>query len=335
MSRCRGLLVPGGRGPAGGTPGSGSAHALGRQGAAPVQAAAARPGRYEGPLFDGHVHACGPLADAGRLLATLDGQAGERRIDRAVLLASPIRGAGARHVPWLYLRTVGTWQVGKLVSWRLLGSPWFRRSGRAEPDNALVARLLAVAPGRLVGFAFVDPCGPDPVAAARRWVEGADFRGLKLHGWFHRTSLQAPGVQQLAAYAARDRLPILLHPSLVPDLERSLDELARLHPDTAFIVAHLHEDGVEVAARRDNVFLDTAGLTMTPRRLRRVLQRAGAGKLIFGSDSPRETGGNLSYSLRLLESVRLPVRELESICWGRLNELLGRAGSARSRPTAA
>jgi uncharacterized protein len=274
---------------------------------------------YDGPLFDGHVHAAGPFSRADRLVAALDRGAWGRPVDRAVLLACPVPGTWARYVPAVWHRTVGTWALGKRLNWSLIG---VGRAGRIPPDNELVARLVAAAPARLVGYAFVDPRVDDPLQLARYWVEARGFGGLKLHLWIHRARLLSDGVQQLAGYAARRRLPLLLHPGLEPDCAGALEALAALHPDAAFIVAHLNEEAVDVAARRDNVFLDTSGLCMAPRHLQQALGRAGAGKLIFGSDSPAETGGDLSYSLRLLAQANLPERDLDRICWGNLSALL-------------
>jgi predicted TIM-barrel fold metal-dependent hydrolase len=278
---------------------------------------------YDGPLFDGHLHAAGPLAHAPGLLKNLQAGALGRSITRAVLIAAPVSHRGARyarHIPGVYQRTFGTWRLGKQLSWRLIGL--VARNLSHQPDNALVARLVAAAPDRLVGFAFVNPAAPTALEDARHWIEHANFSGLKLHGWFHRVPLLSDQVLQLAAYAGQHRLPVLLHPGLGRRRREMLDELARQYPATPFIVAHLDEDALEVAAHRDNVFLDTAGLPMTPRHLSRALRLVGAGKLIFGSDSPRETGGDLAHSLRLLDHARLRRADLERICWGTLHSLL-------------
>ena len=288
-----------------------------RRQARPRSPAAAFP--YDGPVFDGHVHAAGAFSRPEGLLAGLDLGAWGRPVARAVLLASPLPGPWARYVPAVWHRTVGTWGLGKHLSWSLIG---IGRLARLPPDNELVARLVAAAPTRLVGYAFIDARVDDPLPLAQHWVEARGFGGLKLHLWMHRARLLSGGVQQLAEYAARRRLPVLLHVGLEADCARALDTLAALHPDAAFIIAHLNEDAVDVAARRDNVFLDTSGLCMTPRHLQRALRRAGAGKLIFGSDSPAETGGDLRYSLRLLAQANLPERDLERICWGNLSALL-------------
>lgn len=280
---------------------------------------------YDGPLFDAHVHTAGPFAQPETLLAALDRGAHGHRIERAVLLACPVRGAGARRLPWAYHRTVGNWRAGRRLSWFALGSRWLRPT-LVAPDNDLVARLVATAPDRLVGFAWLDPGQADPVSEARLWTEQRGLSGIKLHGWFHRTHLLAEGVQQLAHYAGQRRLPILVHPGLASGGPPALDELARRYPDTPLIVAHLDETALDAAATRDNVFLDTSGLCLTPRHLERALRRAGPTKLIFGSDAPAETGGDLGYSLRLLANARLPEPDLARICWENLHQLLAASG---------
>ena len=277
---------------------------------------------YAGPLLDGHVHTAGAFGHAAGLLTALDRGAHGLAVDRAVLVASPVAGAGARRVPWLFHRTVGTWGVGKRLSWHVVG----RYTGPAQtsgPDNEVVARLVAAAPERLAGFAFVDPRASDPERTARYWVAGRGFRGLKLHGWVHRAPLLSAGVRRVAAAAAGLGVPLLLHPGLEPGRAAALEALTAEHPTTRFIIPHLDEDAVELAARREHVYLDTSGLCMTPAHLAGALRRAGPEKLIFGSDGPGETGGDLGYSLRLLAGAGLGTADLERVCWRNLAGLLG------------
>src|SRR5262249_13237094 len=148
----------------------------------------------------------------------------------------------ARYVPAVWHRTVGTWALGKRLSWSLVG---LGRATRVPPDNELVARLVAAAPTRLVGYACVDPRVDDPLLLARHWVEARGFGGLKLHLWVHRARLLSEGVQQLAGYAARRHLPLLLHPGLESDCAGAVDALAARHPNAVLIVAHLNEHAVD------------------------------------------------------------------------------------------
>jgi hypothetical protein len=277
---------------------------------------------YAGPLLDGHLHTAGAFGHAATLLAALDRGAHGLVVDRAVLVASPVAGAGARRVPWLFHRTVGTWGMGKRLSWHVV-ERYAARGATGSPDNEVVARLVAAAPERLAGFAFVDPRADAPERAARYWVAERGFRGLKLHGWVHRARLLSEGVQRVAAGAGRLGVPVLLHPGLEPGRAAALEALTGEHAATRFIIPHLDEDALELAARRENVFLDTSGLCMTPTRLAWALRRAGPEKLIFGSDGPGETGGDLGYSLRLLAGAGLGAADLERICWRNLAGLLG------------
>jgi predicted TIM-barrel fold metal-dependent hydrolase len=121
-------------------------------------------------------------------------------------------------------------------------------------------------------------------------------------------------VQQLATYAGQRHVPLLIHPS--PRRAAMLDELTRTHPDTTFIVPHLDEDAVDVSARRDNVLLDTAGLKHDAAAPEAGAPAGCASKVIFGSNAPREAGGDLGYSLRLLERARLSASDMERVCWG-------------------
>jgi predicted TIM-barrel fold metal-dependent hydrolase len=167
--------------------------------------------------------------------------------------------------------------------------------------NAEVANIVAANPSRLIGFATVhasrDRGRVDRLVgqAVREW----GFRGIKVHRH------QAPLNREVCDAARRFRVPLLYD---VAGAAHSLNMIAPQYPDVPIIVPHLgsfaddwraHITVIDALARFPNVYADTSGV----RRfgyLVQAVRRAGAVKLIFGSDGPWLHPGLELHKVRLL-----------------------------------
>src|SRR5690348_1528200 len=153
--------------------------------------------------------------------------------------------------------------------------------------NAQLARIVQKYAPRLVAFAFVHArrdagriCN-----MVRHALEEWGFRGIKVHG--HDAML----TREICDTARALRLPVLVD---VVAQASVVDMFAPEYPDVNFIVAHLgsfsddwraHQQVIDQLVRYPNVYSDTAGV----RRFDYIVQavrRAGARKLLFGSDGP-------------------------------------------------
>jgi len=151
--------------------------------------------------------------------------------------------------------------------------------------NRQVARIVAKHGGRLIGFAFVHPARDagrirDMVGeAVTKW----GFRGIKVHG------ADALPTREVCDTARRFRVPLLAD---VVDRAEVVEMLAPQYPDVNFIIPHFgsfrddwqaQQRVVDQLVRYPNVYADTSGV----RRFDYIAQaivRAGAGKVLFGSD---------------------------------------------------
>lgn len=163
--------------------------------------------------------------------------------------------------------------------------PLFDRSSRRA--NAEVAEVVRRHPDRLIGFGWVH-ARRDAGRVASLVAEAVHrhgLRGIKAH------MREAPIGREVCEAARRWRLPILYdvagHPS-------GLDVLLPAYPDVTFIVAHLgsfaddwraHQVLIDQLARYPNLYADTSGVRRFD-YLVEAVRRAGAGKLVFGSDGP-------------------------------------------------
>jgi predicted TIM-barrel fold metal-dependent hydrolase len=186
--------------------------------------------------------------------------------------------------------------------------------------NAQVARIVQKLPTRLTGFAFVD-CKRDAGrirsmvgTAVRRW----GFRGIKVHGY------DAMPTREVCDAARAWKVPLLVD---VVGKAEVVELLASQYPDVNFIIPHLgsfkddwqaQQRVVDQLVRFDNVYADTSGVRRFD-YLVQAVQRAGARKLLFGSDGPWLHPGLELEKIRLL---RLPRREEGLILGGNAKRLI-------------
>lgn len=153
--------------------------------------------------------------------------------------------------------------------------------------NRELKRIVDRGRSRLIGFAMVN--AKSDAGRIREMVEEAvtrlGFRGLKIHGH------EAMPTREVCDAAREFRLPIVVD---VAGKAHVIDMFAPQYPEVNFVIAHLgsfaddwraHERVVEQLVRYSNVFADTSGVRRFD-YLVDAVKRAGARKLVFGSDGP-------------------------------------------------
>lgn len=153
--------------------------------------------------------------------------------------------------------------------------------------NREVARIVASQPERFFGFAFVHA---ERDRRRMRELVGVAVRqygfvGIKVHRYDARINREV--CEAARAYS----LPVLYDPMG----EVSVAELlATEYPDVNFIIAHLgsfsddwkaQQALIDPLARHPNIYTDTSGIRRFD-LLEQAVRRAGARKLLFGSDGP-------------------------------------------------
>jgi uncharacterized protein len=153
--------------------------------------------------------------------------------------------------------------------------------------NREVARIVHSRPDRFLGFAFVNAAADRGrvVRLVQQAVEQFGFVGIKLHRHDARISREVCEV-------ARAFSSLVLYDVMG---EVSVCELlAQEYPDVNFVIPHLGSFAddwraqiafIDHLVRHPNIYTDTAGV----RRfdiLEQAVQRAGARKILFGSDGP-------------------------------------------------
>ncbi|MFZ4656170.1 MAG: amidohydrolase family protein [Caldilineaceae bacterium] len=186
--------------------------------------------------------------------------------------------------------------------------------------NAGIARIVARHPERLWGFACVHAqrdrgrIGEMVRTAVTRW----GLRGLKVHG------AEAPATREVAEAARRFRLPVLYDVVGRPYL---IEMIAAQYPDVSFIIPHIgsfaddwraHRQVIDQLVRLPNVYTDTSGVKRFDYVVEAV-QRAGARKVLFGSDGPWL---HPALELQKIRLLNLPAAEEGLIVGGNILQLL-------------
>jgi predicted TIM-barrel fold metal-dependent hydrolase len=156
-------------------------------------------------------------------------------------------------------------------------------------------------------------------------VETYGFRGIKVHRYDGRIT------REICEVARAFSLPVLYD---VMGEVSVVELLAREYPDVAFIIPHLGSFAddwraqlalIDHLARHPNVYTDTAGIRRFD-LLQEAIRRAGAKKVLFGSDGPWLHPGVELVKVRVLG---LPQYDEQLILSGNFLRLVA---GVRSRP---
>jgi uncharacterized protein len=202
--------------------------------------------------------------------------------------------------------------------------------------NGEVARIVTHQPQRFYGFAFVHAERDRGRVGAliREAVERYGFVGIKVHRYDARIT------REVCEAARSLSLPILYD---VMGEVSVLELLATEYPDTAFIIPHLGSFAddwraqralIDPLARHPNLFTDTAGVRRFD-LLVEAVKRAGARKVLFGSDGPWLHPG---VELAKIRALGLSRSDEALVLGGNFLRLTSRSGTKRhpvTRPPAA
>jgi predicted TIM-barrel fold metal-dependent hydrolase len=153
--------------------------------------------------------------------------------------------------------------------------------------NRAVARIVMRRPERFYGFAFVHPERDRGRIGAlvQTAVEQYGFRGIKVHRHDARIT------REVCEAARTFKIPVLYD---VFDEVSVVELIATQYPDVTFIIPHLGSFGdnwraqlalIDHLVRHPNVYTDTSAVRRFD-LLEQAVARAGARKVLFGSDGP-------------------------------------------------
>lgn len=212
-----------------------------------------------------------------------------------------------------YLRRARSVGIDKTVVFPVFHADYARA-------NAELARIVAQLPDRLIGFAFVHPQHDQGriFKMIQQAVNSWGFRGIKVHG---KDGLPT---REVCEVAEAFQIPLLVD---VIGKTSVIEMLATAFPRVDFIIPHLgsfigdwraHQQLIDQLVRFPNVYTDTSGVFRFDYIVAAV-RRAGASKVLFGSDGPWLHPAIELFKIRLL---RLPTEQEALILGGNITKLL-------------
>ena len=170
--------------------------------------------------------------------------------------------------------------------------------------NREVARIVNSRRDRFSGFAFINP--QRDRGRVRAMIEESvtrhGFIGIKVHRH------DAPITREVCEAARAFSLPVIY--DVVGEIS-AVELLAQEYPDVNFIIPHLGSFAddwraqlglIDHLVRHANIYADTSGVRRFD-LLEQAVQRAGAGKILFGSDGPWL---HPAVELAKIRALRLP-----------------------------
>jgi predicted TIM-barrel fold metal-dependent hydrolase len=153
--------------------------------------------------------------------------------------------------------------------------------------NRAVAHIVASQPERFYGFAFVHAIHDRRrvLRLIKTAVQQYGFCGIKVHRYDARIT------REICEAAREFALPVLYD---VMGEVSIIELLATEYPDVNFIIPHLgsfaddwkaQQACIDPLARHPNIYTDTSGIRRFD-LLEQAVERAGAHKILFGSDGP-------------------------------------------------
>jgi predicted TIM-barrel fold metal-dependent hydrolase len=178
-----------------------------------------------------------------------------------------------------------------------------------QADNDRLARLAAIANGRLIPFGTAWPqTGKAGVEEVRRCVEDLGMQGLKFHPWLQGFSTADATFGEMCGLAGELGVPVLLHDGTpCYSLPEQIGGLARRFPKTRFVLGHSGllwswRSAME-AARRPNVWLCLCGPHM--RAFEELCARCDPARIVWGSDFGFSFADSVGYRLAAFQQSKI------------------------------
>ena len=191
----------------------------------------------------------------------------------------------------------------------------------AEIPNDYISSYVNSNPGRLIGFAGVDPAGEDCSGQLQQLHDEQGFAGLTISPAcqnFHPCDTRAMRVYEQAEKLG---MPVYFLGGMVLPVSgiftyaqpSALDEVARSFPELKIVISHLGypwiEQTIALLAKHPNVYSDIAGLTERHWQAYRALTLAYEydviEKLFFASDFPCHSVKSAVESLYSINQITI------------------------------
>lgn len=190
------------------------------------------------------------------------------------------------------------------------------------PDNKYVSESCEKHQPLLQGLTCINPHDANAVDLLVAGFQQG-FRGLKLSPMSHQFSFASKAAAALSACCGEYGFPVYSHVVFSPGASTSrFISLARQFPNTNFILGHMgfgpaDREGLEAAIEMDNFYLETS--TGSFLHIKEAVRKAGAGKVIFGSEYPLS---HPAVELKKILLLNLSAEDNDKILGRNISQLL-------------
>ena len=269
-------------------------------------------------IIDGHAHASGEFGNTKQLIKILN----RLEVDKIVLCPGSQDKDTIPKIP-----RISYTPISKMKRLIFLGNKYILQhnvpDAYFEKGNELIYSLKRKYPERIIQYFWVNPTKKDAINKIEEALKLWQIKGIKLHQCLTDFTNNSSEMEELAAFAGDNDLPIFIH-ILSPEEVKKLVKLAKEHPKTKFTVAHLI--GMEIAKKHGkglkNLFFDISTyFIISRRRIKYAMKHFGADHVLLGSDSPFGDN-NLENNIKKIKNMRISEEEKNMILGDNLAKLL-------------
>ena len=205
--------------------------------------------------------------------------------------------------------------------------------GSSDELLRYVADAVNKYPGRLIGFARLNPCyGPLAEELLTLSITKLGMKGLKLHPVGYGLHPAKDLTINLIKKAAELNAPTLFH---CGDEEYTLPlqigEAAKRCPEATIILGHMGgyfhvQDAIRMAEKYPNIILETSAMPY-PYLIREAVDRVGVKRVLFASDGP---GCDPLLEKKKVEMANLTSEELKQVFTENIIRIIERVKNERS-----
>lgn len=202
-------------------------------------------------------------------------------------------------------------------------------SGDWNSGNRLTAQAVKQHPDRFIGYVVVSPNEPEMAdAELHRAFDEWGFKGIKLVPDTHLQPIGSAGYQPVFEFASARHALVLVHTYHGSHFDdpQLFGEVAARYPDVPILMVHSgalttgFTGAIDLVKKFSNLYLDVSGSFITGEWIRRMVEEAGADRVLFSSDQPFI---DPRYSLGRVLFAGLSKQDLSLVLGGNIRRLLG------------
>ena len=260
-------------------------------------------------IIDGHAHACGEYYDYASIIRVLD----ENKTDRVVLCPGEVNSRKSYGLPRIserFLQEDIMFAVNRIIGYvtKITGAV-----KHVDEQNAYVYALSRISSGRIIQSYWINPLDRDYLSKLEDDYSAYGFKLIKLHQCWHPFEMISKNIGKILTWALDHHMPVFIHLSTREQVAAFI-QASNDHRDNTFIVAHLIGfEAIHEKSKNPHLYYEISPPPLIGiERLRKVIDQAGANKIILGSDTPYGKQ-NLQMNLSRIDSLDINESEKKLI----------------------